>query len=446
MATEINFKPTPKQAEIFKLFDNPHTTEVVYGGSLSSGKSYVLAALLVMKCIQHKAIRIGLARNELTTLKKTTVVSLMEVLGDWGLKAGEHYNYNSQSGIIRFFNDSEIVLTELRYLPSDPQYTRLGGLLFTFGVIDEAGEIDERGKEIFQSRLGRWKNNEFDIKPFLLMTCNPSKNFLYREYYVPNIEDNLKDYQAFIQALPSDNPHISKEYLSNLERTMSLNEKRRLLRGEWDVADDETSLFKFGDIQLAYDTSIYLDDDDTMRMSCDIAFTSDKCIFVVWSGLTVKKIVEYDKANDQTIVDRIKELAKTHNIRTDNISYDADGVGKYIKQYLPSAREIHNNGKTIQNDGYKNLKAELFFKLSELMKEGKVKIEDPIFRKDIEEELSIIKHKPRESMDKLELITKTEMKRLLGRSPDFADALAYGMFFQLRNTTMTASDFVFISI
>ena len=398
-----------------------------------------------MKCLQHGGIRIGLARNNITTLKKTTVVSIMEVLTNWGLTS-EHYKYNSQSGIITFFNGSEIVLVELDWVPSDPQYTRLGGLLFTFGVIDEAGEIDERGKQIFQSRLGRWKNDEFGIKPFLLMTCNPSKNFLYREFYIPFKEGKLKDYQAFIQALPTDNPHITKGYLENLENTLSLNERRRLLRGDWELSDDPTSLFKYESLQNAYDLSIELSEDTTPRMSCDIAFTSDKCVFVIWKGLTVTKIVTYNKDSDNNIVDKIKELAKEHSITTPNISWDADGVGKFIKQMLPSGREVHNGGKTIQNDGYKNLKAELFFKLSELIDSGMVKIATDDFRKEIEEESAVIKHKDRSSMEnKIELISKAEMKRDLGRSPDIMDALAYGMIFHLKSNTMKASDFTFIN-
>ena len=59
----INFKPTEKQDNIFRYFDDNETNEVVYGGSLSSGKSYILCALMVMKCIQYPNIRIGLARE-----------------------------------------------------------------------------------------------------------------------------------------------------------------------------------------------------------------------------------------------------------------------------------------------------------------------------------------------------------------------------------------------
>lgn len=445
MEHKIDFRPTKKQNEVFELFDDNNTTEVVYGGALGAGKSYLIASLLVMKCLQHEGIRIGLARNNITTLKKTTVTSVQEVMQDWGITQ-EYYSYNSQAGIIKFFNDSEIILVELDYLPSDPQYTRLGGLLLTFGVIDEAGEVPAKGKEIFQSRIGRWQNAKLGIKPLLLMTCNPSKNFLFTDYYRPYKEGKLKDYQKFIQALPSDNPYLSKEYIENLRNTLTLNERRRLLGGEWEFADDETSLFKYEDVIYAFDLSMNTNTDDIYRLSCDIAFTSDKCVYIVWKGTNIIKIHITPKNDTKTVESTIKDLCNDYGIRTDNISYDADGVGLYLKQYFPSAKEIHNNGKTLRNDGYKNLKTELYFKLSELFKDGKIKIEDDEHKQEIIDELSVIKHKPRENMEnKVELISKLEMKKMLSYSPDIADAMAYGMIFQLKNNTMKASDFVFMN-
>jgi PBSX family phage terminase large subunit len=445
MEHKIDFRPTKKQDEVFKLFNDSTTTEVVYGGALGAGKSYLIASLLVMKCLQHEGIRIGLARNNITTLKKTTVTSIMEVMQDWGV-TGEYYSYNSQAGIIKFWNESEIVLIELDYLPSDPQYTRLGGQLLTFGVIDEAGEVPAKGKEIFQSRIGRWQNAKLNIKPFLLMTCNPSKNFLFTDYYRPYKEDKLKQYQKFIQALPSDNPYLSKEYIENLKNTLSFGERRRLLGGEWEFADDETSLFKYEDVIYAYDTTFNNNTDKTMRLSCDIAFSSDKCVYIIWEGLNIMKIHITPKNDTTTVEQTIKNLCNDYTIRTDNISYDADGVGLYLKQYFPSAKEIHNGGKTILNDGYSNLKTELYFKLSELLKDGKIKIYEDRYQQDIIDELSVIRHKPRESMDnKIQLISKLEMKKILSYSPDIADAMAYGMIFHLKKNTMTASNFVFMN-
>jgi phage terminase large subunit len=440
----INYKPSKKQDKVFQLFDDPQTTEVVYGGAVASGKSYLAAALIVMKCLQHPGIRVGLARNTLTNLKRTTVVSIMEVFKHWGLNS-DHYAFNAVNGSIKFYNGSEIVMIELTYLPSDPDFTRLGGMLLTFGVIDEAAEVDPQGKAIFQTRLGRWMNDETGVKPFLLMTCNPRKSsFLYRDYYLPFKDGTLADHQEFIQALPTDNPYLPAGYIENLQATLSLSERRRLLEGQWELEDDQCALFKSADVHMMWDHSILPDTGKTRHISADIAFTSDRCVIMVWEGLSILDIVVPEKS-DATLVETLKALALKWEVRADRICWDADGVGLYIKQSFPSGREIHNGGKTVKNHGYRNLKTELYFHLAEEVNAGRVKILAPQYRQQIEEELSVISHKPRESMEhKIDLTSKTEQKRLLGRSPDFADAMAYGMIFHIKNHTMTADDFVFV--
>jgi hypothetical protein len=189
-----------------------------------------------------------------------------------------------------------------------------------------------------------------------------------------------------------------------------------------------------------------LDEDKQMRLSCDIAFTSDECVFIVWEGKEVKKIIKKDKMDKMNVVDTIKKVCNDFKIRFDMISFDADGVGLYLREYFPSAKEIHNGGRAIKDTGYKNLKTELYFKLSEFSKTGILKIKDETYKSEIYDQLSVIKHKPRQSMEKgIELISKSDMVSVLGHSPDIADALAYGMIFHLKNTTMSADDFVFIN-
>ena len=69
---EINFTPSQKQDLIFEYFEDDITTEVLYGGAAAGGKSYGAMSFTIIQCLKHPNIRVGLARNELTTLKKTT--------------------------------------------------------------------------------------------------------------------------------------------------------------------------------------------------------------------------------------------------------------------------------------------------------------------------------------------------------------------------------------
>ena len=434
---EINFKPTKKQHQVFKIFDDIETTEILFGGGVGAAKTYLMGSLITIKCLQYAGIRVGLCRNELTTLKKTTVVTLLsEVFPNFGLKKDEHYKYNPIEGKITFNNGSEIVFQELRHIPSDPNYTRLGGLLLTFAVIDEAGETEVKGKEILQSRIGRWRNETYKLKPLLIMTCNPSRNFLYDDFYMADKEGTMPIYRKFVNATGLDNPYLSDAYIENLRRTLSPSEVQRLLMGNWESQDDPDNLVSSDDIKEMYDHSISLNTDDTRYISADIAFKNDGCILIVWEGNDVIDIVKVK--NEQNVLDTIKLTAQQYEVQTRNITYDSDGVGQYIKQYLRSAKPIINNGKVLKKENYTNLKTQLYYKLGELIRDGKIKLKTNKYKKEIEGELLSIKRKVRGSSEsKMEINSKNEQKQILGHSPDYADALAYKMIFEYQRGNFT---------
>ena len=409
---------------MLEAFDDNNTTELLYGGSAGSAKSFGICALMIVKALQYPGIRIGLARNELTTLKKTTVISFFEVANDWGIT--DLFSYNSSSGIIKFENGSEIVLVELRYLPGDPDYHRLGGQLFTFGVIDEVGEVEQQGFNIFKSRLGRWKNEQFGVKPICLMTCNPTKNWLYKTFYKPSIEGKLKVYQKFIQALPTDNPYLPKSYIDNLA-TLPYQQRERLLYGNWDYDDSPNALLRHEQIMNVWDNVTF--NGGEKYITADIAFTSDKMVIILWEGFV---IIDIFVNPDGNVEDFILQLASQHNVPNYNIAYDSDGVGQFLKGRLKNAKPIVNNARALNDENYKNLKTQLYFKLVDKVSDNSVKILTKDNQDDIIEELSAIHHKPTNNVGKLEIIDKGEVKRIIGRSPDFSDAMAYRMIFELK--------------
>ncbi len=433
----IEFSPTIKQDQVFEIFEDSETTEILFGGGVGSAKTYLISALMTIKCLQYEGIRIGLCRNELTTLKKTTVVTLLsEVFPNFNLQKDEHYKYNPIEGKITFVNGSEIVFQELRHIPSDPNYTRLGGLLLTFAVIDEAGETAVKGKEIIQSRIGRWRNEEFNLKPLLIMTCNPSRNFLYEDFYLADKEGTIPPFRKFVNATGLDNPYLPESYIDNLKRTLSPSEVSRLLYGNWESQDDPDGLVSSDDILEMYDHSINTNEDRTRYMSADIAFKQDGCILMVWEGLDLIDIIKVGKG--EVVLDRIKEVAREYEVQTRYISYDSDGVGKYLINYLRGAKAIINNGKVLKGENYANLKTQLYYKLGELIRDGKIKIKTNKFKKELEGELLCIKRKVRGTADgKMQINSKDEQKQLIGHSPDYSDAMAYAMIFQISRRNFT---------
>jgi phage terminase large subunit len=426
---EINFSPNLKQDLVFQYFDDELTTEILYGGGVGGGKSYLLGALLIMKALQYPGIRIGLARNTISDLKKTTVISFFEVAQDWGVS--NLFVYNSSSGIIKFKNGSEIILVGLEYQPSDPLYVKLGGHLWTFGVIDELSEVDETGYNIFNTRIGRWKNDHFGIKPICISTCNPAKNWLYSTFYKKSVDGTLEPFKKFIQALPTDNPNLPDSYLLKLS-TKSQAEKERLLFGNWDYDSNPTDLMSQESILNIFENIAPPKPNSKKYITADIAFTSDKMVVMLWEDYVVKDIFINPPGN---IEDFIKNLAADNKVSNFNIAYDSDGVGQFLKKRLTGSKNINNGGKALKDENYANLKTQLYFKLAEKVNDNSVKVKSEIYKKEIIQELQVVRHQPSTDVGKIKMISKDEVKRLIGRSPDFSDAMAYRMVFEFGATT-----------
>lgn len=233
----------------------------------------------------------------------------------------------------------------------------------------------------------------------------------------------------FIQALPTDNPYIPKEYLDTL-RKLPYAQRERLLMGNWDYDDSPNSLLTYEEILNVWD-NVQKDSMSKNYISADIAFTSDKCVILIWNGYVVVDIIVSPNGN---IEDVIKELAQIHNVPNYNITYDSDGVGKFLDQRLRNAKPIVNNARPFKNENYKNLKTQLYYKLAEKIKDNSVKIAVESNKDDIIEELQVIEYKPTNNVGKIEMVDKAAVKRKIGRSPDFSDALAYRMIFEYKSS------------
>lgn len=428
MNIDTEFTATQEQA-IEYLFDDK-TTEVLFGGAAGGGKSWVGCAWLILMCIKYPKTRYLMGRSKLDSLKKTTLNTFFEVCEHWGIKAEKHYHYNASSNIIKFYNKSEIMLKDLFMYPSDKNFDNLGSLEITGAFIDEANQITEKAKNITSSRL-RYKLDDYGLIPKMLMTCNPAKNWVYTQYYRPSKEGNQKDHRKFIQSLVDDNQYISKHYKKQLETLDELS-KQRLLFGNWEYDASKDSLIDYNSIISLFETTGTSGD---KYISCDVArFGSDKTVILYWEGLHIKKIRTLLKSAINDVVDEVRQIQQTNGVPLRNIVIDEDGVGGGAKDFL-RCQGFVNNSRPLKKENYPNLKTQCFYKLADLINKGQIGITCPDInaKNNIIEELEQVRMKDADKDNKLQIIPKEQVKDMIGRSPDYADAIMMRMYYEIDN-------------
>jgi phage terminase large subunit len=424
--TIIKFTKTQEQA-IEYLYDKK-TTEVLFGGAAGGGKSWVGCAWLILMCVRYPGTRWLMGRSKLDSLKKTTLNTFFEVCETLKINAGQHYNFNAGSNIITFYNRSEIMLKDLFLYPSDRNFDNLGSLELTGAFIDECNQITEKAKNIVASRM-RYKLDNYNLIPKLLMTCNPAKNWVYTQYYRPSKEGKQKEHRKFIQSLVDDNEYISKYYKTQLETLDELS-KQRLLYGNWEYDASKDNL-------IEYDAIINLFNQTGIKgqkyISCDVArFGSDRTIIMLWEGLHIKKIVTLLKSAINDVVDNIKVLQQENQVPLRNIIVDEDGVGGGVKDYLRCTGFV-NNARPLKKENYQNLKTQCYYKLADLINKAQIGIEcnDVSVKNNIIEELEQVRMKDADKDNKLQMIPKDNVKAIIGRSPDYSDALAMRCYYEI---------------
>tara|TARA_R100000951_G_scaffold14478_1_gene11420 strand:- start:1751 stop:3061 length:1311 start_codon:yes stop_codon:yes gene_type:complete len=424
----IDAEFTVTQAEAIEYLFDKTTTEVLFGGAAGGGKSWVGCSWLILMCLKYPKTRYLMGRSKLDSLKKTTLNTFLEVCETWGLKANKHYNFNGGSNIIKFYNKSEVMLKDLFLYPSDRNFDNLGSLEITGAFIDEANQITEKAKNIVASRM-RYKLDEYNLIPKMLMTCNPAKNWVYTQYYRPSKEGKQKPYRKFIQSLVDDNEFISRYYKTQLETLDELS-KQRLLFGNWEYDATNDNLIYYDSILNLFNQNGI---DGDKYISCDVArFGSDKTVIMYWEGLHIKKIRSILKSAVNEVVDEIRLLQQQNNVRLTNIIVDEDGVGGGVKDYM-KCRGFVNNSRAIKGENYQNLKTQCYYKLADLVNTAQIGIDCPDInvKNLIIEELEQVRTKDADKDNKLQIIPKETVKDIIGRSPDYADALAMRMFFEL---------------
>lgn len=282
-----------------------------------------------------------------------------------------------------------------------------------WAAVDQAEEISELSFVWLDTRL-RLKRP--GIQYHIYLTANPAPCWL-RERFVLDKRPNHR----FIKALPADNPHLPAGYVENLRRNLPHDLAEQLLAGDWDIDNIKNYLFPWSKLKASIDREV----DMTGIKICGIDCAregGDKTVYMLRQGGELLKVVWWDHALTTFSAAKIARL-----LREDNpfiINVDAIGVGAGITDPLIdegfNVRAVNTSVPALENDVYLNKRAEYYNKLWFLFRDEKISIPEQ-YSDDITKDLQAIRYE----FDKgrLRIEDKKSMKKRIGRSPDFADAL-----------------------
>ncbi len=423
---QVNINLYPKQWEAFKLLEASAVTEVLYGGAAGGGKSHLGIFWQIQRRLKYAGTRGFIGRAALTNLTKYTVPAVHEMFEKMGLKLNYHYSYNGQHHQFNFFNGSRIDLIDLFAYPADPNFNNFGSSEFTDGFIEEAAEVTSKAAAIIKSRI-RYKLNEHDLQPKILLTCNPDTGWLKSDFYLPFINGTLPAHRAFVPASASDNKSLPQSYIEALQQLPEMDRKR-LLYGDWDYDQSNDAMFQYNDIQNAFDktsgTGHYYITADIARLG------KDRTVIGVWHGLTLVKVVELKQKRVNEVCDEIRKLQQEFGIATSRILADEDGIGGGVVDVL-RCTGFHNGGAAKDSARYLNKKNECYFTLATYFEQAKIGIASGD-KETIQKELQAIRREKPEGDSKLSVISKDKQKSILGgNSPDYADMLMMRMYYEV---------------
>ncbi len=401
----------------------------------NSGKSLLECFWIIFECLAYPGVGYGLARKELSVLRKTVLITLFNLLNHYRLKDGDDYKYHEQKNKITFKNGSEIFLIDTAYQPSDPLYTRFGGLELTGCAIDESNESDIDAIGTLFSRCGWRKNEVFGINKKMLETFNPDHSHVYKRYYAPYRDKVEPEHRRFIPALPGDNPHPAAQ--SWIRDVITEGDKvriQRLVYGNFDYIEDDSVLVDYDAICDVF-ANDHLQPKGEKHISADIALQGrDKFVAIYWKGGVGRIIIDKDKATGREVEQDLKTAMIKYGVHNSNIVGDSDGLGAYLEGYIRNIKAFRGNKRAMNFKDYDNLKSECAWKLAEMINRREIKIIcNPKQEEAIKQELAIcLKRDNLDSDDqKKKLVKKPQMKRELGRSPDYFDAMMMYAVFHL---------------
>jgi len=161
-----------KQLQALSYLRDDLINEVLFGGGSRGGKSWLGSKWQLFNRLTMPESNGIVAREELTKLKDTTLLTFIKVAKYYGLDDND-FVLSGQSPTAEFKNGSRIFFREIKYIPSDPEFDRLGSYDLTDAFLDEAQQIHSKARSVLRGRFSILEGEGWKTIPKSFYSCNP---------------------------------------------------------------------------------------------------------------------------------------------------------------------------------------------------------------------------------------------------------------------------------
>lgn len=449
-----------KAQQLFEAVFSGKYRLIVYGGAVRGGKTYNMLGCLVLLLRQYPGARAAIIRKDLETLKRNTLPSCQKVFPPrfMDLVNSSSYIWKGNNDHPRFGGHqyrSEAFFFGENY-HKDKELARWDGLEVNYMLLDQIEELQEASFSKAIERCGSYVVPGLGLyeqpKPIILASCNPTKNWVKRMIYDPYMAGTLPEDWLYIPATIDENPHIPKTYLDALERLALTNpeEYKRRRFGDWNYRSEDYKLYNSEALDNMT-TNDYIQGGGRKYLTADIALEGkDKFTIGIWEGWRLTHVYTYLKSDGHDVLKEIQRRAREHRVPQRNISYDALGVGNYLKGWLKSSYSFKANARPIPFPGakvrgknktelpnYFDLRSQCYVMMAEIVNEHELFISarGAKWLDELKEELEAHNFYNLEAGGKIRVTPKKEVAAFLGRSPDYSDMFVQRIVFALRPQT-----------
>lgn len=276
----------------------------------------------------------------------------------------------------------------------------------------------------------------------------------YAEYGRP--EELFIKSVTFIQGKLSDNKQLMRSdptYLASLANQTE-EQRARDLDGNWKFKEVGDEMIKLIHMEKFFSAPAIVTSGKPYA-SCDIAMEGgDNLVLVLWRGnMEHIQDIFVCQHNSRDTVEVVSAKLQEWGVPQENFTYDLNGLGQMFKGFFPRAVPFVNNAGVDRKMKYvyANLKSQAAYIFAQKVINGEVSINHNLLHRRFSgkgysnlpleqillKERKVIRQDQSNTDHGFALPKKVVMKKLIGHSPDFIEAIFMAMIFHINKKKRT---------